>query len=60
MEFLQQGPGLFLRKMLEAPLQHTTAVWVRRKFVHVPAERIDEFQSIRRHPFYQLLNDLCG
>ena len=57
-EFVQQRPRLLLRKMLETPLQHATPVRVRRKFVHVPAERIDEFQSIRRHPFYQLLNNL--
>ena len=57
-EFIQQRPRLLLREMLEAPLQHATAVRVCRKFVHVPAERIDEFQSIRRHPFYQLLNNL--
>ena len=58
-EFVQQRPRLILRKMLEASLQHATAVRVCRKFVHVPAERIDELQSVRRHPFYQLLNNLC-
>ena len=42
----------------EAPLQHPTAILVHRRFVHVPAERVDKFQLIRRHPFYQLLNNL--
>ena len=45
-EFIQQRPRLLLGEVLEAPLQHTTAVWVCRKFIHVPAERVDEFQSI--------------
>jgi hypothetical protein len=29
-ELVKQRPRLFLRKMLEAPLQYTTAVWMRR------------------------------
>ena len=58
MEFVKQRPCLLLREMLETPLQHTAAIRMRRKFVHVPAECIDEFQSIGRNAFYQLLNDL--
>ena len=49
---------MILREMLEASLQYTAAIRMRRKFVHVSTERIDEFQSIGGNPFYQLLNDL--
>jgi hypothetical protein len=46
-QFVQQRPRLLLRKVLEAPLQHTAAVRVGRKLVYIPAERIDEFQPLR-------------
>ena len=45
-KFVQQRPRLLFRKMFEASLQHATAVWVGRKFIHVPTESINEVQSV--------------
>lgn len=57
-QLIEERPCLVLRHILEAPLENSAPVWVRRKVVDAAAEGGHESQAVRCNVLDELLNDL--
>lgn len=58
MELVKKRPRLLLRKILEAPLEDSATIWMRRELIDAPTECAHEAKAFRNNVLDDLLDNL--
>ena len=58
MKLVKKRSRLLVRKVLKAPLEDSTTIWVGRELIDAPAERAYKTKALRHDVFDDLLDNL--